>query len=267
MLFQKEKTLQKVLSLPVAEIRPNPSQPRKHFDRAELESLSASIKENGLLQPITVCRAPEGGYHLIAGERRLCATKMTGAREIAAILLDADPDRSATLALLENLQRSDLNCFEEAEAMSALLARQQLTQEQLARQLGLAQCTVANKLRLLRLAAPARDALLAAGLGERHARALLALPAEAQLPMAQTAARNGWSAGELEKQVRAALTAPAPAQKKSPRPKWARDAKLFVNTVDKTVGMIRRMGFAVEAAHREENDYLEYTIRFPLQRG
>lgn len=121
-LFQKERAVGKVLSLPICQIHPNPAQPRRHFDQKELESLGNSIRENGLLQPVTVCRLENGEYQLIAGERRLCASKLAGRTEIEAILIDTDARQSAVLALLENIQRSDLNCFEEAEAIRSLLS-------------------------------------------------------------------------------------------------------------------------------------------------
>lgn len=262
-LFQKEKIVGKVLSLPIHQIQPNPAQPRRYFDQKELEGLGESIRENGLLQPVTVCRLENGRYQLVAGERRLCASQLAGCQEIEAILVETDSRQSAVLALLENLQRTDLNCFEEAQAIAALLSEQGLTQEEAARKLGFAQSTIANKLRLLRLSPQVQKCLLQGGLGERHARALVCLPEEQRLTALKLALGKNWNAKQLEEYVKSKLQPKTPERKKI-RPKWMRDARLFLNTVDKTVKTIRRMGFAVETSQSQEEGYLEYVLRFPL---
>ena len=147
-MFFKDKL--KLVKLPVSRILPNPAQPRKDFDQAALESLAQSIKENGLLQPVTV-RRENGGYTLIAGERRLRACKLAGLREIPALIADCEPEDSAVLALLENLQRKDLQMFEQANALVNLLREWHITQEEAAKRLGISQSYLANKLRLLKL--------------------------------------------------------------------------------------------------------------------
>ena len=155
-MFMKDKL--KLTRLPVMKIMPNPSQPRKIFQEDELRSLAQSIAENGLLQPVTV-RRENGVYYLVAGERRLRACKLAGLKEIPAIISDCEPEDSAVLALLENVQRRDLHMFEQANAIVNLLREWQITQEEAARRLGMSQSYLANKIRLLKLSSDEQSAL------------------------------------------------------------------------------------------------------------
>lgn len=161
------------------QIRPNPQQPRRSFDEDSLSELAESIRRYGILQPLTV-RRQGTGYELVAGERRLRAAAMAGLREVPCLVAQVGEEDSALLALMENLQRRDLDCWEEAEALSRLIARYGLSQEETARRLGRSQPAVANKLRLLRLPDSVRQFLQKNGLTERHARALLRLGTEEQ---------------------------------------------------------------------------------------
>ena len=158
--FSKEKVINKVVSLPVDKIVPNPAQPRQNFAEEDLRELADSIRENGVLQPITVRRGADGGYELISGERRLRASKMAGRAEIPAILVDSSSRQSAIYAILENIQRRDLDIFEEAKALQMLIHEWGVTQEEAARKLGRAQSTIANKLRLLPLGEEERRFIL-----------------------------------------------------------------------------------------------------------
>ena len=167
----------RVQYIPLARLRPNPQQPRRRFDEAALRELADSIRAYGILQPLTVRRV-EDGYQLIAGERRMRAAAMAGLREVPCLVAQVDEQDAGMLALIENLQRRDLDCFEEAAAIARLISRYGLSQEQAAEKLGKSQSAVANKLRLLRLSEPVRQALRQSGLTERHARALLRLPDE-----------------------------------------------------------------------------------------
>ena len=167
----------RVLLLPAADIRPNPRQPRQVFEEAGLRELAASIRRHGILQPLTVRRMPEG-WELIAGERRLRAAAMAGLTEVPCILMQMDDRESGLAAMVENLQRQDLDFIEEAMGISRLMELGNLSQEQAARQLGKSQSAIANKLRLLRHSDPVLAALREAQLTERHARALLRLPDE-----------------------------------------------------------------------------------------
>ena len=160
----------RVQYIPLGRIRPNPQQPRRSFDEEGLAELAASIRSCGILQPLTVRRAGDG-YELVAGERRLRAARIAGLREVPCLVAQVGEEDSALLALMENLQRRDLDCWEEAQAIARLISRYGLSQEEAARRLGRAQPTVANKLRLLRLPEDVRALLRENGLTERHARA------------------------------------------------------------------------------------------------
>ena len=162
-------------------IRPNAQQPRQEFDEFALLELAASIKENGLLQPVTV-RPCEDGYELIMGERRCRACRMLGHTHIEAFILPADDEESALLALVENMQRRDLHFFEEAQAYERLCEKG-MTQEMLSRMLGKSAGAVNNRLRLLKLEPAVRELIVENHLSERHARALLPLPASPMIPM------------------------------------------------------------------------------------
>ena len=164
----------RIKMVPLALIDPNPAQPRRTFEKVALEELAASIKENGLLSPVSVRKVGER-FQLIAGERRLMAFRLLGEEVIPALIEEADDRRSAALAIVENMQRRDLTFFEEAQAIETLIKTQGLTQQQAAQRLGLSQSAVANKLRLLKLPRTQINRLVMAGLTERHARALLPL--------------------------------------------------------------------------------------------
>lgn len=174
-LRRPHKSKQAIIFVPTDEIAPNPAQPRKIFADDGLEELSASISQYGLLNPLSV-RLRSGRYELIAGERRLRAAKLAGLYEVPCIILDVNMEESSLLALVENLQRRNLDFIEEAEGISHLMNVFSMSQEECARRLGKSQSAVANKLRLLRLPEDVLDTLRAHGLTERHGRALLRLP-------------------------------------------------------------------------------------------
>jgi ParB family chromosome partitioning protein len=255
-----------VLLLRAEEIFPNPNQPRRVFDRAELEGLAESIRQNGILQPLTVRKLPGGGYELIAGERRLRAARMAGLPRLPCLLSDATDETSAVLALVENLQRQDLDCFEEAEAIQKLLANCGMPQEQLAKMLGKAPSTLSNKLRLLRLPPPMRQRMAEAGLTERHARALLRLENEAQRQSALEAIlTRGLNVSETDAFIDALCSEPA-ATKPTARPpaiRLVRDVRLFVNTINHAVETMRQSGIAAESTRSETPECIEYVIRIP----
>ena len=173
-MFERKKPSGKLLSLPIDQIHPSPFQARKSFDEQELTALAQSIRENGLLQPVTVRRAAEG-YELVAGERRLRACKLAQMTTIPAILCSYADEQTAALGLLENIQRTDLNPFEQAQGLRDILVLWDCTQAEAAKRLGMAQPTLANKLRLLRLSPDCVRLLREHDLSERHARALLRL--------------------------------------------------------------------------------------------
>ena len=198
---QQTENLNQIRNLPIAQVQPNPMQPRKYFSQEELASLAASIRENGLLQPITV-RAMEDHYELVAGERRLRASKLAGLTVIPAIVLRMDDNQSAILSLVENIQRADLNFVEEALAIKRLMAQYSYTQEDVARLLGKNQSTVANKLRILRLPHHVLRYLSEHHLTERHARALLKLEGEELIrETAQSIVKYDWNVAQTEKYI------------------------------------------------------------------
>ena len=259
-MFFKDKL--KLVKLPVSRILPNPAQPRKDFDQAALESLAQSIKENGLLQPVTV-RRENGGYTLIAGERRLRACKLAGLKEIPAIVTECAPEDSAVLALLENLQRKDLQMFEQANALVNLLREWHITQEEAAKRLGISQSYLANKLRLLKLSPEEQSEILEYKLTERHARALLRLPTpEAQKEGAELLVKEGWTVSRTERYVEEVLRDQA-KEKKVRRPLFIRDVRFFLNTLDHSLTVMRSAGVDAKCQRVEEGDDILLTIRIP----
>lgn len=211
--------------LPLAQIRPNPLQPRKEFKAEDLADLEASLRVSGLLQPVTVRPAPQGGgYELIAGERRFRAAQRLGWTEIPAIVRDVDEKTLLSLAMVENLQRADLNPIEEAEGYQQLITDFTLTQQEVADIVGKDRSTVANMLRLLALPASVRRMVREGQLSVGHARALLGIGDETRIAdVARSAIAEGWSVREVERQVREAgpkgaakKAAAAAAQTKSP---------------------------------------------------
>ncbi|QTX33142.1 ParB/RepB/Spo0J family partition protein [Aminithiophilus ramosus] len=209
------------VEVPIEALRPNPFQPRQHFDEEELEELAQSIRSFGLIQPVVVRRLGSGAFELIAGERRLRACERAGWKTIPAVVTEADEATQQVLALVENLQRRDLSAAEEARSYSGIMERTGWSQIELARRLGRSQGAIANKLRLLRLPEPVLDLIVSGRLSERQARALLPLPAERQIDLARRAVDEGLRVRELEGLV-AEETAPAEAETPREEPKEER---------------------------------------------
>lgn len=256
---------QRLIRVKTSDIRPNPNQPRRVFDENELESLAQSIRENGLLQPLTV-RKTDGGYELVAGERRLRASVAAGLGTVPCVLSNVSDEQSSVLALVENIQRSDLNFFEEAEAIAKLMDLYSLTQEEAAARLGKSQPAVANKLRLLRLPQNIRSRLINARLTERHARSLLRLPDESAVSRAlDIIIYQEFNVNETEKLVERMLADEKGQKPASSRKKVGavRDMRLFCNTVEKAVRSIRSAGLPVEMERTERENCVEYTVKLP----
>ena len=246
----------------VTRVLPNPSQPRKSFAQEDLESLAQSIRENGLLQPITV-RKEGGAYILIAGERRLRACRMAGLQEVPAIVADCAAEDSAVLALLENIQRKDLQMFEQANALVNLLREWHITQEEAAKRLGISQSYLANKLRLLKLSPEEQNEILESKLTERHARALLRVEdVTLRRRILRQVSQRHLNVAQTEELVAAAI---APKGDK-PRPKRtfiAKDIRLFINTIDHAVDAMKTAGIQAQSEKKETEDYIECTVRIP----
>lgn len=259
-MFGKQKVGQVVLLDPEV-IAPNPYQPRKKFEPEALRELADSIAANGLLQPVTV-RKTEAGYELIAGERRLMACRMIKMERIPALLESYDDDQSAIFALIENLQRKDLNFFEQAEGMQRLMKQCGLTQEQLARQLGKSQPTVANKLRLLAFPEELRRKMLDYGLTERHARALLRIPSTEWEKTVQTIAEQKLNVGDTERYLEQKEAKRLP-KKKPTKIFVLRDFRIFMNTISHAVSTMKLAGIEIDTATEEDEEYIHYTMRIP----
>lgn len=253
----------RVLFLPTESVAPNPSQPRKAFSPEGLEELAASIREHGVLQPLSV-RRTDAGYELISGERRLRASRLAGLSEVPCILVNVDSEGSSLLALVENLQRRDLDFVEEAAALAKLIRTYGLSQEEAARKIGKSQSAVANKLRLLRLSPQTLTLLREHGMTERHARALLRLPDdERQLQAARAAVEGAFTVARTEEYVEALLhpAAPAPVKK---RPTFImKDVRLFLNTVTRGLSMMKTAGVDAACDRRETDSDILLTIRIP----
>ena len=266
---EKMEKAEKVVWLPVAEIVPNPAQPRKLFHPEELESLARSIAREGLLQPVLV-RRTDAGYELIAGERRLQAVKSLGKSHIPAILREGSDTQSALWALIENLQRKDLTFFEEASAIEALIQVWGINQEEAAARLGRSQPAVANKLRLLKLSPAAREAVVREGLCERQARALLQLPEDRQAAAACYLAEHKLNVSQSEEYIQSLLPREGGQDRRERQTKkrgkslfLVRDVRLFVNTLSHAVEIMHQSGIQAQTLSSETEEYLEYLVRIP----
>ncbi len=268
----EEKAFGNVHMLPIAAIYPNPAQPRKDFDDEKLISLAESVLRYGIIQPLTVRFAadfrvyPQNtpleklSYELVAGERRLRAAKIAGLSEVPCIIVDADGRESAELALIENLQREDLDIFEQAEAIRSLIEIYSATQEQAAAALGMSQSAVANKLRLLKLTLPERNIISEYSLTERHARAVLKLKdPEQRLALLAYAGKRQLNVSETEELVAKRLTAPEPAPQK--RKTVIKDLRIFYNTLDRAIDTMEKSGIGVEKLKNETDSAVELIIR------
>ena len=252
--------------LDVAEIRPNPHQPRRTFEAQGLAELADSIRSYGILQPLTV-RRTESGYELVAGERRLRAAKMAGERQVPCLVARVGEEDSALLALMENLQRRDLDCWEEAEAIARLITTYNLTQEQAAEKIGKSQSAVANKLRLLRLSRAVRDSLRQKDLSERHARALLRLSDEhQQLCVLEEIARRGYNVARTEEYVEQLLQQNRQTPPQGRATYIIKDVRLFLNSVERGLGIMRRAGVDAQIGRSDTAEEICLTIRIPKKR-
>ena len=259
-------TGRRVLYLSVDAIRANPDQPRKYFEPEALRELAESIGRYGILQPLTVRRG-EDGYELIAGERRLRAAMICGLEQVPCLVLEVSRESSCLLSLIENLQRRDLDFWEEAKALERLTTVYGLSQEEAAAKVGKSQSAVANKLRLLRLPQDVLSLLRKNGFTERHARALLRLPtAEAQQEAAALLVQEGWTVARTERYVEEVLQTEAPKEKKNRRPLLIRDIRFFLNSLDHSLAVMRSAGVDAKCHRAEEGEDLLLTIRIPRAR-
>lgn len=241
-----------IQSLPVGQLKPNRFQPRTHFDEDAIEELAASIRSQGVVQPLVVSPDADGTYFIVAGERRWRASRRAGLEQVPVVVRQVADDRELLeLALVENLQRSDLNALEEAEAYLALQEKFGLSQEDIAARVGKARTTVTNSLRLLRLPEEVQELLREGRLTAGQARPLLGLPSrEAQITLADRAVREGLTARDLE---RLSAISAEPAREKpvrTPRP-------VEVNTAAAAETLTRRLQTKVEIRRRGKGGLLQ----------
>lgn len=260
---EETETTEGLGDLPVDMIDPNPGQPRRYFDGDALLSLSESIRNFGILQPLSVTYDKvTGRYVLVAGERRLRAAKLLGLDRVPAIVIEADTRKSEELAVIENIQREDLNIFEEARAIASLISKYGLTQESAASKLSVSQSYVANKLRLLKLSSDEAQSILEEGLTERHARALLRIKDPDRRGAALRHIIKARLNVAMTEEYIDSLTAP-PKKREEDRQSvkcGIRDIKLFCNTIDKAVDVIKRAGIAVSTSRMDAPDRTEITV-------
>lgn len=253
-----------VLDVPINSIKPNPRQPRKSFDANELASLSRSISQDGVIQPLTV-RDKDGYFELVSGERRLRAARIAGLKSVPCIIADISDERSAVYALIENIQRCDLSFFEQAQAISELISEYGLTQEETALRLGLSQPAVANKLRLLRLDEDERLLITSNSLSERHARALLRCTDKQQRrEVIEKIISASLNASQTEKYIRSLRKAEEIKRSYRKRAPILRDVRLFVNTMNKAVKVMQLAGVKANTKRVEHEGYVDYIVSIPV---
>lgn len=255
-----------ITNIPVEKIAPNPYQPRKEFSVSSLEELAASIKEYGVLQPINVRKVGADGYELVSGERRLRATKLAGINQIPAVVIEVVEQDSAVMALIENLQREDLNFIEEAEGYYNLITDHGMTQEELAKKVGKKQSTIANKLRLLKLNKEIKNKIIEHNLTERHARALLKLPdVSMQEKVLNKIIKKSLNVKKTEELIDKMLNEIAAAKEEpvKKRIKGKINYNIYINTIKNACKEILKSGYKVEYGQVDKGDYIEVVVRIP----
>lgn len=260
MISENPRTAGQVLLIPNEKIFPNPNQPRQIFDQEELVNLAISIRMNGILQPITV-RQTDKGYELVSGERRLRASKLAGLVTIPCIVVDVNDMKSAVFALIENLQRQNLNFFEEAVAIERLMCEYGLSQEDAARRLGKAPSTVSNKLRLLSLPEKARNKLMENGLTERHARALLKLDKEDIESVIDKIIEKKLNVVQTEELINDYINKDSSPKRQTKR--MFSDVKIFLNTINSAVDTMKKSGIGADVRREDTGESYIYRIEIP----
>ena len=260
MVLLKERE-RRLVNVKIDEISPNPNQPRKTFDEYELHKLSESIKQNGIIVPLNVRKTAEG-FELIAGERRLRAAKAAGLKKVPCVICGADDQTSAVYSIIENLQRADLSVFEQAEGISRLISEFGLTHADAAERLGLAQSTLSNKLRVLRLDKTERERITAARLSERHARALIRIEnAEQRGEILNKIIAESMTAKECEDYIEAIVNPERSVNKKPVRKSGIADFRIFSNSLNRLIDTMLAAGVNLSRRRQENRQYIEYRIR------
>ncbi|MBA4537656.1 nucleoid occlusion protein [Bacillus aquiflavi] len=261
-----EDEQEEIRKIPIDHIVPNRFQPRTIFDEEKIDELARTIHTHGIIQPIVVREYEENQFEIIAGERRWRAMKKLQWETAPAIIKNLNDTETASVALIENLQREELSPIEEAIAYGKLIELHQLTQEALAQRLGKGQSTVANKLRLLKLPSEVQDALLNKIITERHARALIPLkdPEKQRMLLAEISEKN-LNVKQTEERVMKLLE--QKDQKTKPKRKtFSKDMRIAVNTIRQSLTMVADSGINLDSEEKEFEEYYQFTIRIPKKK-
>ncbi|WP_042147673.1 nucleoid occlusion protein [Paucisalibacillus sp. EB02] len=257
-----------VMQLPVEQIQPNRYQPRSVFNEEKIEELAKTINTHGIIQPIVVRKVEDGKFEIIAGERRWRAVQLLGWENVSAIIREMNDTQTASVALIENLQREELTVIEEAVAYAKLLELQGLTQEALAQRLGKNQSTIANKLRLLKLPEQVQEALLRKHITERHARALIKLKdEEVQIKLLQEIVEHDLNVKQTEERINKLMNDQEKPKKRKPKLKGVnKDIRIAMNTIRQSLSMVSDTGIDIESDEQDLDDYYQITIKIPKKK-
>lgn len=255
----------KLVMLKLSEITASPDQPRKSFDEYELKRLSDSIQASGIIQPLIVRKTADGKYRLIAGERRLKAAVMAGLRRVPCVIHKTDDETAALYSILENLQRSNLTVFEEAEGINRLITEYGVSQAEAAARLGISQSSLSNKLRLLKLSDGIKERISSARLTERHARALLRLPEDRREEALDRIIAEGLTVSQSEEYIFSLLNPEEKPQSKEQdepvRKSAIGDVRLFSNSLSKLLSTLQSSGIDAKSRKYETDKYIEFKVR------
>ncbi|HDR3899637.1 TPA: nucleoid occlusion protein [Bacillus cereus] len=261
-----KKVYEEIQEIPIVNIAPNRYQPRTVFDDARIDELALTIRTHGLIQPIVVRQYEDDKYEIIAGERRFRAATKLGWEKVPAIIKNLNDTETASVALIENLQREELTAIEEAVAYQKLIELHNLTQEALAQRLGKGQSTIANKLRLLKLPEEIKSALLEKSITERHARALIPLKnEELQLKVLQEIVEKQLNVKQTEERI-AKLLEEAKPKRKAKQKAVSRDTRIAMNTIRQSLQMVTESGLNVNSEEEEFDEYYQITIKIPKKK-
>ncbi len=264
--YEDKSEREEIRKIPIDRIVPNRFQPRTVFDDEKIEELARTIRTHGIIQPIVVREFEDGGFEIIAGERRWRAMKKLGWEEAPTIIKNLSDTETASVALIENLQREELSPIEEAIAYGKLLELHNLTQEALAQRLGKGQSTVANKLRLLKLPKEVQDALLNKTITERHARSLIPLKdPEKQVQLLTEIKDKNLNVKQTEDRVEKMLNTTDKIQKPK-RKAFSKDMRIAVNTIRQSLTMVSDSGINLNSEEEEFEEFYQFTIRIPKKK-
>ena len=258
---------EQIEQIPIASIKPNKYQPRSVFSEEKIEELARTIHTHGVIQPIVIRSIGEDKFEIIAGERRYRAMKLLEWLEVPAIVRNLDDKETASIALIENLQREELTPIEEAYAYEQLLQLHSLTQEALAQRLGKGQSTIANKIRLLKLPEEIKTAIMEKKLSERHARALISLKdSKLQIAMFEEVLEKQLNVKQLENRIQELLhpeEKKVKSKKQKNRKSVSRDVRIAVNTIKQSLSLVTKSGIDVKTEEEDSEDYYTITVRIP----